>query len=254
MKVAIVTGAGTGIGLAVARCLAGMDHQVVLVDIDLEKAKLRAAELGDIHCAIECDVSSEQQVVKAYSEILNRYGQVDVLVNNAGIADQTGATIDQQVDAFDRVINVHVRGTFLMSREGARHMLPKRSGAIVNLASIAATGGIPTRNAYCAAKAAIVGMTRSMACEWARQGIRVNAVAPGYVRTELIHTLEQKGALDSAAICARTPMGRLGRPEEIAESIAFLVSPRASYITGTVLHVDGGWHAHGAAIPRGDGD
>ena len=125
-------------------------------------------------------------------------------------------------------------------------MLPRRSGAIVNLASIAGLAGIPARNAYGAAKAGIVAMTRSLACEWARSGLRVNAVAPGYVRTALVDKLVREGALDVAAIEARTPLGRLAEPAEIADVIAFLLSSRASYVTGTCVEADGGWLALGA--------
>lgn len=126
-------------------------------------------------------------------------------------------------------------------------MLAQRSGAIVNLGSIAGLAGIPQRNAYSAAKAGIVAMTRSLACEWAREGIRVNAVAPGYVATELVEALERNGQMNLQSIEKRTPMGRLARPDEIARAIGFLASDAASYITGTTLSVDGGWHAYGAA-------
>jgi NAD(P)-dependent dehydrogenase (short-subunit alcohol dehydrogenase family) len=126
-------------------------------------------------------------------------------------------------------------------------MLAQRSGAIVNLGSIAGLAGIPARNAYGAAKAGIVAMTRSLACEWARDGVRVNAVAPGYVATELVETLKRNGQMNLQAIERRTPMGRLAQPDEIARAISFLASDAASYITGTVLSVDGGWHAYGAA-------
>jgi NAD(P)-dependent dehydrogenase (short-subunit alcohol dehydrogenase family) len=178
--------------------------------------------------------------------VLERHGRIDALVNNAGVGEQARSTLEQQVDGFDRVLAVHVRGTFLASREAARAMLSQGSGAIVNIASIAGQAGIPGRNAYAAAKAGIAAMTRSMACEWARQGLRVNAVAPGYVRTALVDKLARDGALDTAAIERRTPMGRMARPEEIAEVIAFLASPRASFITGTTLNADGGWLALGA--------
>ena len=174
-----------------------------------------------------------------------------MLVNNAGIGDQTGSTIVQNAEAFDRVLAVHLRGTFLMSQAVARTMLQAtplptgQRGSMVNLGSIASSIGLPSRNAYSAAKAGIVGMTRAMASEWARDGIRVNAVAPGYVRTALINELERQGALDARGITHRTPMGRMAEPAEIAEAIVFLGSHRASYITGAVLPVDGGWTAFG---------
>lgn len=246
MSVAVVTGAAAGIGWATAQRLATDVQHVALLDVHADTAARRASELGPTHCGIDCDVSSAHGVTAAIHAVVERYGRIDILVNNAGISDQPGPTIDQDVVAFNRVLDVHVRGTFLLSREVARTMLAQRSGAIVNVASVAGLAGIPTRNAYGAAKAGIMAMTRAMACEWARGGLRVNAVAPGYVRTHMVEELERKGALDTTAIAARTPMGRLARPEEIAEAIAFLASPKASFITGATLAADGGWLALGA--------
>jgi NAD(P)-dependent dehydrogenase (short-subunit alcohol dehydrogenase family) len=186
------------------------------------------------------------------SDVVSRHSRIDGLVNNAGIADQTAPTLQQDIVAFDKVLSVHLRGVFLMSQQVIAQMTRQprdargNRGAIVNIGSIASFGGIPGRNAYCAAKAGVLGMTRALASEWARRGIRVNAVAPGYVKTALVASLVDRGAIDAQAIARRTPMGRMAAPEEIAQVIAFLASPLASYITGAVLPVDGGWTALGA--------
>ncbi|SAK66955.1 SDR family NAD(P)-dependent oxidoreductase [Caballeronia ptereochthonis] len=247
-RVAIVTGGASGIGWATVQRFARQGYRVAIADLHRDTARHRVEELGGTdHLAIGADVSSEADVIAMIHEVADTYGRIDVLVNNAGIGEQAKPTIEQSVDAFDRLLDIHVRGTFLACREAAKVMLAQRAGAIVNLCSIAGLSGIPTRNAYGAAKAGIAAMTRSMAGEWARDGIRVNAVAPGYVATELVEKLVGNGQIDIAAIERRTPMGRLARPDEIAEAILFLASDAASYVTGTVLSVDGGWHASGEA-------
>ncbi|WP_374486052.1 SDR family NAD(P)-dependent oxidoreductase [Zoogloea sp.] len=245
-RVAIVTGAADGIGWATAQALAAEGCGVALVDLREDLVRQRVDELGDAHRGYRADVSVEADVEAVLQAVVGHFGRVDVLVNNAGVGDQTAPTLEQSVEGFDRVVGINLRGSFLFSRAAAKVMVEQGGGAIINLASIAAVAGIPGRNAYGAAKAGVSAMTRSMACEWARRGVRVNAVAPGYVRTALIDDLERRGAFDAAAIEARTPMGRMARPEEIAEVIAFLASPRASYVTGATLHADGGWLAFGA--------
>ncbi len=245
-NVVIVTGGADGIGWACAERLAQDRARVVLVDRNEPAVRQRADALGAAHLGFGADVTDEASVAALMREVLARFGRLDGLVNCAGVPDQAAATLEQDVAAFDRVLGVHLRGTFLLCREAGRAMLPRRSGAIVNLASIAGLAGIPARNAYGAAKAGIVAMTRSLACEWARSGLRVNAVAPGYVRTALVDKLVREGALDVAAIEARTPLGRLAEPAEIADVIAFLLSSHASYVTGTCVEADGGWLALGA--------
>lgn len=250
--VVVVTGAANGIGWATSRQFAQQGWTVALLDLRAEEVVQRANTLGEGHMAWACDVTDQAGVEATVGEVFQRWGQVDALVNNAGVGDQALPTLDQSIDSFDRVLSVHLRGCFLMTQHVLRHMHRQardargNRGAVVNLSSIAGLGGIPSRNAYSAAKAGVLGMTRALASEWARSGIRVNAVAPGYVATAMVSALAQKGAIDGQAVAARTPMGRMADPAEIAEAIVFLASPASSYITGACLPVDGGWSAFGA--------
>jgi NAD(P)-dependent dehydrogenase (short-subunit alcohol dehydrogenase family) len=245
--VVLVTGGADGIGWATARRFAAGGHLVAIADLRGDAAIARAAELGPAHLGLDCDVADEAQVVVAVAAVLARFGRIDVLVNNAGIPDSMAPTLGQETGFFMQLLAIHLQGTFVASREAARAMLAQGGGAIVNLGSLAGNMGLPRRNAYGAAKAGIHSMTRSMAVEWGRGGIRVNAIAPGYVRTPLMAKLEQEGKVDTSAISRRAPLGRLGTPEEMAEAIWFLASPAASYISGVVLNVDGGWQAFGMA-------
>ncbi|MBV6274350.1 SDR family oxidoreductase [Alcaligenaceae bacterium CGII-47] len=253
MPVVLITGAAEGIGWACAELMAARGWRVALADLRAPTVAQRAEQLGDdLHLGIGCDVTDHDSVRRAVLAIVARYGRIDALVNNAGIGDQTVPTLEQTAEAFDQVLAVHLRGAFLVSQAVLAQMRQQapdaygNRGAIVNIGSIASFGGIPGRNAYSAAKAGVLGMTRAMAIEWARAGVRINAVAPGYVATALVTQLAKNGAVDTAAIARRTPLGRMAEPVEIAEVITFLASPSSSYVTGATLSADGGWSVLGA--------
>ncbi|MBR9839145.1 MAG: glucose 1-dehydrogenase [Rhodobacteraceae bacterium] len=244
-QTAIITGAADGIGWAMAQGFAEAGYRVLIADLDGDKAASRAAELGAAHAAAAVDVTRDSDVT-ALAELADaRFGRCDVLVNNAGIADRHLPTLEQDMEHFGRVLDVHLKGTFMMSRAIGARMIAAGSGAIVNIGSIAGVSGMPRRNAYGAAKAGIVSMTRAMACEWAGQGLRVNAIIPGYVETALVRALIAEGKIDADRLRRRIPMGHLAQPGDIAAAALFLVSGQARYITGTTLTVDGGWSAFG---------
>ncbi|MGB0659123.1 MAG: SDR family oxidoreductase [Mangrovicoccus sp.] len=253
LKTALITGAAEGIGWQTAQIFAARGYQVIIADLSHQASAARASELGPselgtAHLGLGCDVTCEDQVAETVQSIMRHYGRLDLVVNNAGIGDSSAPSLEQSGSHFRKVIDVHLTGAFLVSRAAAAVMIDAgRGGAIVNISSLAGLTGLPRRNAYGAAKAGIIAMTRSMACEWGEYGIRVNAVAPGYIRTALVEKLITEGLIDPEALISRTPLGRLLEPSEISEAIYFLASPAASAITGTVLSVDGGWTAFGAA-------
>ena len=185
---AIVTGAAEGIGWATAQQLALAGWTVALFDMNGPRVAERARDLGTQHSGWACDVTNADEVKARVSDVVAKHGRIDGLVNNAGIADQTAPTLQQDIKAFDQVLAVHLRGAFLMSQQVIAQMIQQprdahgNRGALVNIGSIASFGGIPGRNAYCAAKAGVLGMTRALASEWARQGIRVNAISAGPAR------------------------------------------------------------------------
>jgi NAD(P)-dependent dehydrogenase (short-subunit alcohol dehydrogenase family) len=232
MRVVVVTGGMQGIGAAIARAFEGEGDQVAILDI-AEGAPYR------------CDVSDRLQVDGAIAAVEREVGPIDVLINNAGI-NPIGASAELSEEAWRQTFGVLCDGAFFCSQSAGRYMLERRRGAIVTITSINATLAFPRRLAYCAAKAAARMITEVLAIEWADRGVRVNAIAPGVTRTELVDELIRSGVVREEIYTRRAPMQRMARPEEIARAAVFLASEeQASFITGTTLVVDGGWTAFG---------
>jgi NAD(P)-dependent dehydrogenase (short-subunit alcohol dehydrogenase family) len=253
-RIVIVTGAAGGIGRELMKAFDADGDTVVAVDLAGSGVIDLAAALGSRHAGFECDIGSESGIEAMFTEIEARFGRIDALVNNAALGPTFAATVDTTFESFRKALSVNLIGPFLVAREAAKRMAA--GGVVVNIASLAGVLGNPKRNAYAASKAGLISFTKSLACEWAAKGIRVCAVAPGYVRTPMVAELERAGKADLAAVRRRVPMGRMARPDEIASAAHFLASKSARYITGSVLAVDGGWlsfNQPGEAHPPVDG-
>ena len=245
--VAIVTGGGSGIGRAIAHRFGRSGASVVINDIHEEAARTVQREVEDLGSEATVhvgDVSTESDVLSLAETVRSYHGQVDVLVNNAGIGAPDIPTVDQRLEDWQRVVDVCMRGPYLVcQRLGAEFMLPRRRGAIINIASAAGIIALPRANAYSAAKAGVIMMTRSLGSEWGRYGITVNAVAPGYIETPLLNSRMAKAGVDGKAVTRRIPSGRMGSPDDIASAVHYLASAEARYINGITLTVDGGFSA-----------
>jgi NAD(P)-dependent dehydrogenase (short-subunit alcohol dehydrogenase family) len=241
-QVAVITGGARGIGRAAAEAFVGAGAYAVVVDRDGDEAMKTATQIGNAE-AHALDVTGEADVERFFSTLAARAGRIDILVNNAG-ASIRKPSVELSKAEWDAVIAVNQSAVFLCSRAAARHMLPRKSGAIVNVASIMGVsgGGLYPNISYHASKGAVVNMTRTFAIEWAKDGIRVNAVAPAWVRTGFIAPLLAKPELVNA-MEGVTPLGRLVEPEEVAAAILFLASSAAAMTTGHVLAIDGGYLA-----------
>lgn len=240
-RTVVITGGAGGIGWATAQAFHRRGWFAVIADRDGEAARARAAGL-DMALGVALDVTDRAAVEALAERVARERGGIDALINNAGI-QRHGALETLAFADWSAVLDVNLNGALHCLQAFGARMLSQGAGAVVNVASVAAGRGAPGRAAYAASKAALVSLTRTAAVEWAERGVRVNAVAPGYVETDLIRRFVADGRLDVAPILARTPARRLSSPEEVASAILFLATEEASAVTGTVLHVDGGFDA-----------
>jgi NAD(P)-dependent dehydrogenase (short-subunit alcohol dehydrogenase family) len=245
--VAAVTGAARGIGRQVALTLAERGYAVAANDLGVPEKTLEELErIGADILSIPGDVSDEGAVRRMAGAVMDRFGRVDVLVNNAGISLIAPAEETTLAD-WRRVIEVNLTGPFLMCREFGKEMLGRGSGSIVNISSVAGLLGVADRAAYNASKHGLVGLTRTLAAEWGGRGVRVNAVCPGWVKTEMDVEDRAGGGYTDADIEGRVPMGRFARPEDVAQAVAYLADPEQSaFVNGHTLSVDGGWFGDGS--------
>lgn len=240
-QVALVTGSARGIGKAIAEGLAQKGVNVVIADVNLEEALKTSSEIAGLGVrseALRLDVSSSKEVTGVFEDIQRNFGRLDILVNNAGIT-RDGLLLRMKEEDWDLVININLKGAFLCSKEAVKIMAKQRYGRIVNIASVVAFMGNPGQVNYGASKAGIVGLTKTIAKEYASRGITANAVAPGFIMTAMTEALpdnvkeEMKKAI---------PMARFGTVMDVANAVVFLSSPDSGYITGQVIHVNGGMY------------
>jgi NAD(P)-dependent dehydrogenase (short-subunit alcohol dehydrogenase family) len=238
-KVAIITGGASGIGLAITRKFVKEGLIAVIVGRDKKKLKEACSEIGNNSHFHVCDLSDLSSIPLMVQEIIDKFGRIDILVNNAGI-NMKKEISEVTDDEYQKIILTNQTSTFSLTREVAGFMKEQESGAILNISSMASQYGLPFVIAYTASKSAIEGMTRAMAVELSPDGIRVNCIAPGFIKTNMSSVALDKDPERKKKALSRTPLGRLGRTEEVANAAYFLVSDEASYITGVVLPVDGG--------------
>ena len=239
-KTAIITGASRGIGKAIAMKFAQQGANIAFIQIfDNENAAQTEKELAELGVKVkgyECDVSDFNAAKTVIEEIIREFGEVHILVNNAGII-RDGLMLSMKEEDFDKVINVNLKGTFNMTKGVYQHFMKKRRGRIINIASVVGINGNAGQSNYASAKAGIIGMTKSVAKELASRGVTVNAIAPGFIATDMTKEISEeatKNYLESI------PMGRAGQPEDVANLAGFLASPDSDYLTGTVIRIDGG--------------
>jgi NAD(P)-dependent dehydrogenase (short-subunit alcohol dehydrogenase family) len=245
-KIALVTGGGSGIGRATSLRLAKEGAKVMIADYVPEGAERTVKMIKDAGGEANCmaaDVSVTKEVETMVNKTVETYGRIDCAFNNAGIEGAFDGTVECTEQNFDRVVAIDLKAVWLCMKYEIPQMLKQGGGAIVNTASIAGLLGFPGIPGYVAAKHGVVGLTRTAALEYAQKNIRVNCVCPGVIRTPMVERAFDKGGLKEADVVVAEPVGRLGKPEEIAEGVLWLLSDAASFVTGHPLTIDGGWVA-----------
>jgi NAD(P)-dependent dehydrogenase (short-subunit alcohol dehydrogenase family) len=243
-KIALVTGSAQGLGKEIASSLAQNGCSLVLADIAYpEETAKQIEEIGSRSISVKADISDEAEVKDMVEKAISEYKKVDILVNNAGISQLSyTATEDLPIEEWDKIIAVNLRGTFLCCKHVGKQMIRSGGGSIINISTTAGMTGVPRAPAYCASKAGIILLTKSLALEWVRYNIRVNAIAPHYLETELTKGLRASEKVYDGLV-KQIPMRRFAKPAEVVGTVLFLSSPASSYITGTVMVVDGGFLA-----------
>lgn len=240
-KNALITGAAQGIGKSIALGMAKEGANVAIADVNIESAQSTSQEvsaLGVKSIALKLDVSNQESVINAFKTFTGEFGTLDILINNAGIT-RDGVLLRMKEEDWDAVLNINLKGSFLCSKEAIKIMSKQRSGKIISISSVVAFMGNPGQANYSSSKAGLIGLTKTIAKEYASRGIRANAVAPGFIQTAMTDVLsnEVKDEMKKAI-----PLGQFGTPEDVTNAVIFLASKEADYITGQVIHVNGGMY------------
>lgn len=248
-KVVLNTGAGGGIGRAMAHAFARHGARLMLLDIDLEgleqtQSQLRKEYPGIEVQTIQASITDDLAVEQACAITEAEFGRIDILLNNAGIS-MNKPSLELTPAEWRRAIDIDLSGVFYCSQAAGKRMVRQSGGVIVSTSSIWGLSASANRLAYCASKAGVISLTKCLAAEWAKHGIRVNAICPGYTHTALMDDLMERGVIDHADLCSKTPMNRLGHPDEMAEAALYMASDAAAFVTGHALVSDGGWLADG---------
>jgi len=249
-KIVFNTGAASGIGLAMAYAFANQGAHLMLLDLDEAGLSRVKSDLLATYPGLRIDtfvgpITDPATVDEAMQKTVDSFGRVDVLLNNAGIS-MNKPSLEVTPEEWRRTIDIDLSGIFFCCQAAARRMIPQGGGVMLATASMWGLASSARRTAYCAAKAGVVSLCKSLAVEWAEHGIRVNSICPGYIQTALVSDLVSRGILDENALNRRTPLGRLGTPEEVAQTALYLASDLAAYVTGHAMVMDGGWTANGA--------